>query len=1106
MHLPRLKNTTIGETLNLNTLRCGCLALIFFLISIPTHAQLANFTLNVSATPETCLGNGSLSFAPVGATSGASIMYSIYLLPNLTTPVETLAGGSLGGLFSGDYTVIATQTLGGESNTAEFNITIPDQIVLLNYTVSSINAFCGPDGSMIINVLSGNPAQYEILSGPVMPPIQTTPFFDNIPAGVYVVRVYDTCGEAMVVTHTVQSDATQVTAQPATFPDTELPSCDTITASNILNASENDALTYPLTLDYTIFPPDGSPPIELSQVLGGSMPDGQEALMIIPFYHDQEYTYQLVITDDCGNTFTSTHTVNEELEIFLTPLIAECGQYYLQAIPVKYVGPYTLTFTVSPGGFNPNVANTDYPGPFTITEVGFGSFTNPVPFGDYTIQITDACGRIATGSAVLEYIEPDPVYQGTPNLGCDGNLSSIEISLPGYSFVSAIITAAPATYTAGALPHDVSAFIDSDGILVMANVPAGNYTVILTDDCGNVYDFDFEVLASDPNVAISIRADCDTGFGSIRIRGNNTQIISVIMNTAPAPYTETMPYNVSFNINGSGIFSMAELPAGTYTFTIVDSCGFTHNKTVVIPVYAVTASDFLVTPHCGSFDLNISYTANGFSSVNFWLQEYNPITSSWGHPLTGFAYTEGTLPNALNSLALVNNSNNLNLEYTGDFRLVRTYEGFGNGATGDFKMCFDVAHEFTFTGMIEITGIEKVTCNGFFSDVEVFTNGVPPVYYKITHKNGNPFLIDNGTNSVFTNLEAAVYTFAVSHSCGDTRTREYDVSLLPSLAIANQPPNMETCDTADNDSQSQFNLSDQNAAILGSQNPANYTLTYHANLADAEAGTNALATTLNSGNTTIYARLSYNNSVDCYAVTYFDLIVNPYPLLQMDTTYGLCDGQIITISADPGFDSYTWSTGATTRTITVSEPGSYTVTVTRDYANMTCSGEQTVSVVLSNVPEIETVTFTDWTDSSNTITVTLTAGSLGTHLYSLDNIHFQASPVFTGLTPGPYTVYVKDEQECGDDQAEVYLLNYPNFFTPNGDGFNDYWRIPFSEVEPHLETFIFDRYGKLITGFGVDSQGWDGTLNGKKLPSTDYWFLVIREDGSEKRGHFSMKR
>ena len=83
---------------------------------------------------------------------------------------------------------------------------------------------------------------------------------------------------------------------------------------------------------------------------------------------------------------------------------------------------------------------------------------------------------------------------------------------------------------------------------------------------------------------------------------------------------------------------------------------------------------------------------------------------------------------------------------------------------------------------------------------------------------------------------------------------------------------------------------------------------------------------------------------------------------------------------------------------------------------------------------------------------------------------------------------------------------YPKFFTPNGDGYNDFWKIKFSENEPHLMVTIFDRYGKFIKQFGSSSQGWDGNYLGEQLPSTDYWFVVTRENGKEFKGHFTLKR
>ncbi|MEZ7499753.1 T9SS type B sorting domain-containing protein [Flavobacterium sp. Arc3] len=84
-------------------------------------------------------------------------------------------------------------------------------------------------------------------------------------------------------------------------------------------------------------------------------------------------------------------------------------------------------------------------------------------------------------------------------------------------------------------------------------------------------------------------------------------------------------------------------------------------------------------------------------------------------------------------------------------------------------------------------------------------------------------------------------------------------------------------------------------------------------------------------------------------------------------------------------------------------------------------------------------------------------------------------------------------------------LAYPKYFTPNGDGFNDTWKIKFSDLETTLSIKIFDRYGKFLKEL-THNNSWDGMLNGHELPATDYWFIVTRVNGNEYKGHFSLKR
>jgi gliding motility-associated-like protein len=124
----------------------------------------------------------------------------------------------------------------------------------------------------------------------------------------------------------------------------------------------------------------------------------------------------------------------------------------------------------------------------------------------------------------------------------------------------------------------------------------------------------------------------------------------------------------------------------------------------------------------------------------------------------------------------------------------------------------------------------------------------------------------------------------------------------------------------------------------------------------------------------------------------------------------------------------------------------------------------------------------------------------------MDGVHYQDSNAFGGLGSGEFTVYVKDKNGCGISQGSVFLLSYPSFFTPNGDGFNDVWTIKDSYTDPDLTISIFDRYGKLIKIISGVDLSWNGTLNGAMLPSTDYWFVAKRGNGKTVKGHFSLKR
>ena len=143
---------------------------------------------------------------------------------------------------------------------------------------------------------------------------------------------------------------------------------------------------------------------------------------------------------------------------------------------------------------------------------------------------------------------------------------------------------------------------------------------------------------------------------------------------------------------------------------------------------------------------------------------------------------------------------------------------------------------------------------------------------------------------------------------------------------------------------------------------------------------------------------------------------------------------------------------------------------------------------------------------SGTSTVIITGN--GNYQYSIDGENYKDSNVFYEVQLGELIVYVYDLNGCGIAKMKDSVLGVPKFFTPNGDGYNDYWNVKgFDEKFGKQTTIsIFDRYGKLVKQISSSSDGWDGTFNGEKMPTSDYWFSISLQDGRIKKGHFSLKR
>lgn len=1073
---------------------------LIFLLSTVSYGQLSDFTLALNVINETCTNNGSVEMTVSNTTGGTTIIYELFLAPDFVNVVAETTNTSFSGLAGGSYRLVATQSNGTDTNTQQQNFELADLVEPLDFNISdSAVTDCELSSTLIVNVTSGNPTFYEITSGPETRPVQTSNQFIGLTTGTYIIRVFDDCNDAITKEYNFVVGGSNVLAIAAPILPEIYTSCTSLTLVNKITSS-NGLLLYPLVVNYTVTGPGGSAPQSYTQNITSGPTDVLELSQLVNLYGISSFTLKVKITDNCNNVFESEFTVDPSPKISVQKETGECGKLFFKISVVNYFPPLTLNFT-QPAGFNAVSYNMQYPGPYNNAPIIFGSTTNTAPYGDYKVSIKDGCARTKLLEFKLEKKVLKPVVT-VKNNGCGSAFGSLNIKMPNsQQIVSISIVQAPTTYT-GTLPQNVSANLDSQGAYVNANLPVGQYKFKLTDDCGETYDLDVEIPAFVFGELVSeARPSCTPIFGSVKLSHTTEKIVNVIITSAPPAFEQSIPYNVSFNINADGIFYMANLPLGNYTFNVTDSCGFIQTTSVEILGYNSSSAGFLIERKCGAFDITIEDTDESISGKSFWLQKFFPETNTWGHPYTEVAFTEGTIPTTTTALSLANNQTVANIFLLGDFRIIKVFKTFDNGSAN--SECSDLYASFTIDAQLVISGAYNLSCNKDTSanDVIIEAEGAGPFNFQIT----SPYIFDNGTNNIFNDLAEGVYNFRVTDDCGNVKNIYVEVRTLSALTLANKPQSMLVCRT-DGDQFGVFSLIDQNAQILGNQNPNKYNVTYHISQSDADEGINPLpAGYANISNPQIiYARVQYKTYEFCYATTSFKIFAGLQPILSAETPVFLCEGFTKTITAEPGFSSYEWSTGETTPSINVNDEGTYTVTVKNVYEDFSCDASKDFVVELSNKATFQNIDISDWTSSDNSVVVLVTG--LGNYSYSLDNVNFQSSNTFTNLLPGLYTVYVKDENGCGSINSDFALLNYPKFFTPNGDGFNDKWHVQFSNEEPNMNIEIFDRYGRYLKNIKSGEEGWDGNYNGNPLPSSDYWFAITREDGKTYRGHFTLKR
>lgn len=374
----------------------------------------------------------------------------------------------------------------------------------------------------------------------------------------------------------------------------------------------------------------------------------------------------------------------------------------------------------------------------------------------------------------------------------------------------------------------------------------------------------------------------------------------------------------------------------------------------------------------------------------------------------------------------------------------------------------------------------------------------------------NPFL--TGTQTITVRVENAL-SQDTDGACYDETTISFSVD---AAAVAHPIADLIQCDD-DIDGLYAFDTSAIENTVLNGQTGMLVTYT------DSNGNTlpSPLPNPFLTGNETITVRVENPLSTICYDETTFEFIVRERSQFELIEEDVICINESPTLAIETlnplGNYTYQWSgpngfsdVGATT---TVSEGGVYSVIATSIYG---CdSFEKQITISESELATISLADILIVDDSSNnSITISTTNLGFGEYEFALNNEFgdYQDTPIFNNVNAGIHTVYIRDKNDCGTTSIEVSVIGFPNFFTPNGDGVNDYWNVKGinSRFYPTSTIYIYDRFGKIIAMVNPLSDGWDGLYNNKELPETDYWFTVqlIDDEGNirERKGHFSLIR
>mgnify|MGYP000527676205 CR=1 FL=1 len=649
--LENINDVPVIERYTITPASANCIG-IPFILEVTVNPKINS---NVEITNNSCYGSndGTLTTNITGGVTFDS--GALYLISWEGPPPFTSTDPIITNLLPGTYTLII-EDKNGVSITEQYIITQPELLIITKDLEKNISCFDGNDGAIEVTVTGGT-LSYTLNWTTTSPNpnglVQNTENQSNLKAGNYTLEVID--GNNCIATKTfilTEPDAINIDivskqdilcfgdasgsieisitggspleVAPGAFEYTYnwtgpgftntsqnisnlLPGIYTIEITDTLGCVESKDIVInqptPIDIDYSKIDvtcygaSDGSIDVNVS----GGAPPYQIAWSNFGTGFSQSNLsagdFIVTITDDNNCVSSTTITINQSI-FYIDPTFTtiSCNDANDGSIDLNLVGgvaPITITWSDDPSaGVQRNNLGS---GTYTVSIVD--SDINQCPI-EQTFIMTNPLA-IAVSTIVSDAVDCTIANSGSILLDVSGGT-------PPYSF----------TWNTGQTTEDLN------------NIPAGDYSVQITDFYGCTEVREFNIFRQDPiNISFTetVLADCDLN--------------TIMVQNDPIVTGGFLPYTYSWsagNISGIDNQTMTTNTSGAYTLTVTDGKGCTESSSIIVDVPPTGISDFSFTAFAISqygyisIDDPIQFTnlsTGNYSSISWNFGDGSPILS-----------------------------------------------------------------------------------------------------------------------------------------------------------------------------------------------------------------------------------------------------------------------------------------------------------------------------------------------------------------------------------------------------------------------------------------------------------------------------------------------